>query len=281
MVNFKENGVKKNKTDKINIEKKLLLEEMDPITLEDIPETDDLDLEGSSISAANLVKASYSNLQSGKAIVREKAVIIVLIGTMAIIGMGVWFIVYGIINYSHYPQYVFFSACISGAFISTIAGGVLIFVCKRYIKLFDVYFFRQKGKYIIFYQNSKYTVYYRNRTEEVCINNKKRIEKRYSDDIGDIFMNAKLGFNRMIGEMKVKETKQEYKIKTKGSKMYGKTTLWLDNDMNPKKILISGICIYKFMGDLPDKIKIPKELLDICDERNIARPPDDDKIEYI
>jgi hypothetical protein len=264
--------------DKINIEKKLLLEQMDPITLEDIPESDDLDLEGSSVSAANLVKTAYGNLQSGRAIVRCKGGVFMwiwIIGAFAWSSVGIWLMVrFGIIYYN--PDGSSLGFYIAGG-ISIIFIGAAIWAWKRCIKLFDVYFFRHKGKNILFYQNSKYTVYYRNRTEVIYIRNKNRVGKK---DSADDFMNLKFFFNHMIGVMKVKEKKNGYKIKTKPTNSE-QATLWIDKDMHPKKILIGDAFIYEFIGDLPDKIKIPKELLQICDEQHITRPPDDDRIEYV
>jgi hypothetical protein len=164
----------------------------------------------------------------------------------------------------------------------TVFIGAAILAWKSCIKLFDVYFFRHKGKNILFYQNKKYTIYYKNQNKTICINNKTRVEKHYS---ADDFMNLKFGFHRMTDEMKVKENKHGYRInakldKRRLSQSCPETTLWLDKDLYPQKIL-EGVYIHEFMGDLQGTIKIPKELLNICDERNIARPPDNDKIEYI
>ena len=152
---------------------------------------------------------------------------------------------------------------------------LIIFVFYKCFKIYDVYYFQNKGKRIILYINKKYTIIYKSRNDLICFDNKtKRVCEYELDD----FMNIKFGYNRMCGNMKTKKSKNGYKIQTviawkiKISKPTDKSVLWVDNDMNPKKILIGNKYIYKLINSESFSLKLPEELLNLCTQDGIELP---------
>lgn len=218
---------------------------MDTETLDDKAEKEELLLECDTDKASEIVKNSYKKITAGRAIVRQKFFLIyaIVLGMFFIVSLTM-IILYGLV-WGRENCYMGFI----GVLPLCVAIGMSIFVYKKTHKLFDVYFFRYKGKRIVFYVNKRYSILYRSRTDFICINNYSGKTENFTLDT---FMNIKLGFSRMIGKMSIKKRQSGYVIKTKEFKYFtvsqfsGNSKLWLDNDFNPKKILIGGVYIYEF-----------------------------------
>ncbi len=230
------------------LEKKLILEEYNPITLEDRAENEQLLLDTETVNckneyAADLVRNSYSKLKNGHAIVRTQFSLFILFGVI-IFGLGIpaFFITMYItqkwwnINGTLFCV-LFFSLGFMGA-----AFGLYWVFLRTSKKLFDVYYFQQGKKRIIIYQNNKHTIYYRNRKEFVCIENK---TKKSINDYGrDNFMNLKLGFNFLVGNLQLKKLKKggyfvwtpvRYSTATKLRNFTGYASLKIDNELKSQK----------------------------------------------
>ena len=231
---------------KNTVESKLLAETMDSDTLEDKAEKEDLLIESECDKVSEMVKMSYKKLTAGHAIVRQKfAIIYAIVLGMMFFGGLTMIILYGFVYWGREGAALGFIGIVPVAF----AIGISVVVFQTCHKLFDVYFCKFNGKRIIFYVNKKYSILYKSRTDIICINNYTGQEIKYTPDD---FMNIKLGFNRLVGILVAKKFKNGYKIRTKQFKRFsisrfnGNSTLWIYNDMTPKKILIGESYIYKF-----------------------------------
>ena len=191
-----------------NLEKMLIEEEYDPVTLEERSEDERLLLEESdSVQAAKMVKNAYSKIVNGYATVREHLKPIGIIVMCVFLAVPILFLSFFIIN-KWWENGAMMFACIFFSCGSILAA---YFICYRGFikntkKLFGVYYFQQRKKRIVIYRNSKYTIYYRNRKEFVCVENKtkKRCE---SYDRADC-MNLKFGFNSLVGDLKYRKLKK-------------------------------------------------------------------------
>ncbi len=172
------------------------------------------------------------------------------------------------------------------------AACMLYFVFLRTSrKLFDIYYFQQGKKRIIIYQNKKYTIYYRNRKEFVCIENKTRKwNERY---IRDEFMNLRLGFNTLVGELNCQKLKKggygiwtpvRYSTATYLHSFSGYASLRVDDEYNPIHLFIDGgvsiSYIYDFKKDTNFQVKIPMEILTACENLNIEPPEENRWLSY-
>ena len=220
-----------------------------------------------------IVKSSYKKLNTGRAVVREKLFPIYIIVLTAFFVVGIGLIIYGIVyreNEGAAMGYIGFLPII-------VAACLIVFVFYRCYKIYDVYYFQAEGKRTVLYINKKYTIIYKSRNDFVCFNNKAKSVCEYDPDD---FMNKKFGYNRMHGDMRSKKIKNGYKIQTvspwkkKISRGTDKSVLWVDNDMNPKKILIGNKYIYKFINLDSFSLKLPEELLRLCAQDGIELPND-------
>lgn len=263
----------------------LIEEEYDPATLEERPEDEHLLLEESdSIQAAKIVKNAYSKIMSGYATVREHLTPIGIIVMCVFLAVPILFLTFFIIN-RWWQNGAMIFACI---FFS--CGSILVayFICykgfiKNTKKLFDVYYFQQGKKRIIIYRNNKYTIYYRNRKEFVCIENKTK--KRFKNYERADYMNLKLGFNSLVGDLQYKRLKKggfeiwtpaRYDTSTQMHIFSGYASLTVDDDYNPIKVFIGGgshtSYIYEFKSNSDFKVTIPKEIITECEKSNIEPP---------
>lgn len=231
---------------KQTVEAELLAEAIDGYTLEDKAEKEELLIDSERDKVSEMVKNSYKKLTAGHAIVRQKfAVIYAIVLGMLFFGGLTMIILYGFIYWGREGSFMGFIGILP-VIVSITAS---IFVYHRCYKLFDVYFCRLNGKRIIFYVNKKYSILYKSRTDYICLNNSTGQEIKYTLDD---FMNIKMGFNRLVGKMVANKLKNGYKIKTKDFKYFsvsqysGNSTLWIYNDLTPKKILIGDSYIYEF-----------------------------------
>ena len=260
------------------LRKNLFSENIDPQTLEDIPERDS-GLEDGSEEIKKILKQSYKNLENGRAIVREKAVPIVIFGLLFMLIGGLVLIIYGI---AFYPNEGYYIAIIMGVLVFAVSLSVFLFMLRRFIKLYDICFFKQNNGYAIFYINKKYSIYYKNRAEIVCIDNKRLVEKSYT---ADNFMNGKFGFNYFKGRMTLKENDNGYIIRTKNFKrmtafMFARdVVLAVDRNLNIKEISFENKYVYKFLKKAGD-IVLPKEMLEACGRRNITLPFANERIRF-
>lgn len=268
------------------LEKKLIEEEYDPVTLEERAEDehlllDEVDSEIGRKEVAHIVKTSYGNIVNGYAIVREHLNPIGIIVTCVFLAVPILFLTFFIIN-KWWQNGAMIFACI---FFS--CGSILVayFICYRGFikntgKLFDVYYFQQGKKRIIIYRNKKYTIYYRNRKELVCIENttRKWVESYERSD----FMNLKLGFNSMVGDLQCRKLKKggfeiwtpaRYDTSTQMHIFSGYASLTVDDEYKPVKVFIGGgrftSYIYEFKNTNDFKVKVPKEMLTVCKKLNI------------
>lgn len=233
---------------KRTVEEILLSEAMDSSTLEDKAEKEELLIENEYDKVSEMVKNSYKKLTAGHAIVRQRFAVIyaIVLGMFYLCGL-ITIIFYGIIYRDSEGSYI---AVICGGIVPIIIAIVMtIVVYHDCYKLFDAYFCKCKGKRIIFYVNRKYSILYKSRKDYVCINNITGQKTKYT--LED-FMNVKMGFNHLIGKMVATKRKNGYKIKTKEFKRFsvsqfsGNSTLWTNDDLTPKKILIGDSDIYEF-----------------------------------
>lgn len=154
---------------------------------------------------------------------------------------------------------------------ASIAGAcMLYFVFMRHVKKwFDVYYFRQGKKRVIIYQCKKFTVYYRNRKELVCIENKSG--RWVPDYTYEDFMNLKLGFGSLVGDLHFKElrnggfaiwTPARYNTSTGLYNRNGYALLSTDKEGKPVKLFINGSpsIIYEFKYEENFKVIIPKQV---------------------
>lgn len=271
------------------LEKKLIEEEYDPITLEERAEDEHLlleetDSESSRIQASQMVKTSYSKVNNGYAIIREHLKFFAIIVMIVFLAVPILLLTFLILNKWWQSgvmifMCIFFSCgAISGAYFIIYRGFV-----KDTKKLFDVYYFQQGKKRIIIYQNNKYTIYYRNRKEFICIENK---TKKWVEDYERAdFMNLKLGFNSLVGNLQYRKLKKggfeiwtpaRYDTSTQLHIFSGYASLNIDDKYNPIKVFIGGgrytSYIYDFKNDKEFKVIVPKEMLYACEKLNIEPP---------
>ena len=268
-----------------NLEKMLIEEEYDPVTLEERSEDERLLLEESdSVQAAKMVKNAYSKIVNGYATVREHLKPIGIIVMCVFLAVPILFLSFFIIN-KWWENGAMMFACIFFSCGSILAA---YFICYRGFikntkKLFGVYYFQQRKKRIVIYRNSKYTIYYRNRKEFVCVENKtkKRCE---SYDRADC-MNLKFGFNSLVGDLKYRKLKKggfeiwtpaRYDTSTQMHIFFFFSSLTVDDDYNPIKVFIGGgrytSYIYEFKSNTDFKIAIPKEIIAECVKSNVEPP---------
>lgn len=281
------------------LEEKLIIEEYDPVTLEERAEDEHLLLEKANdesgkIQPAQMVKIAYGKISNGYATVREHLKpIAIIVFFVFLLAVPILFLTFFIIN--KWWQSVGLSfACIFFSCGSILAA---YFICYRGFikntkKLFDVYYFQQDKKRIIIYQNNKHTVYYRNRKELVCIENKtKKWVKNY--ERSDC-MNLKLGFNSLVGDLKCKRNKKggfeiwtpaRYDTSTQLHVFSGYASLKIDDENNPVKVFIGGgsytSYIYEFKNDADFKVLVPNELITICKELNIDPPKENQWLSFV
>lgn len=238
------------------LEEKLILEEYDPETQEEKAEDESLLIgdEKNDVTererAASIVKEAYKKITCGHAIIRTQFS---------------YFVLFGVVFFGLAIPIFFIVMCITGKWF-TIAEIFVVFICcaaswggaymlywvflRTTKKFFDIYYFQQNKKRIIIYQNYKYTIYYRNRKELVCIENKthKWIERYVRDD----FMNLKLGFNALVGELKYQKLKKggygiwtpaRYSTATQLHSFSGYASLRVDEEYNPIRLFIDGEAI--------------------------------------
>ena len=143
------------------LEKKLISEEYNPVTLEDREETENLLIEDKESEqereqAAQIVRDAYSKVTNGHAIIRTQCAIIVLISEF-VFGMAIpaFFIVLFFYEKWYFePALIFtFLVFVSGSFGSAFIG--YWFFLRTVKKLFDVYYFQQGKKRIIIYKYCK------------------------------------------------------------------------------------------------------------------------------
>ena len=274
------------KQEQQKLEEMLIVEEYDPVTLDERSEDEHLLLEesnsqGSRTQATKMVKTAYSKVDNGYAIVREHLAPIAIICMCVFLAVPILFLTFFIIN-KWWQNGVMFFACIFFSCASILVAYFIVYrnFIKNTKKLFDVYYFQQGKKRIIIYQNNKYTIYYRNRKEFVCIENKtkKWVEGYERADS----MNLKLGFNSLVGDLKYKKLKKggfqiwtptRYDTSTQLHTFSGYTSLTVDEEFNPIKIFIGGgsytSYIYEFKYDKDFKVVAPKEILMVCERLNI------------
>lgn len=281
----------------LELEEKLILEEYDPVTLEDRAEDERLLIEDESEhereQAAQIVKDTYSKVTNGHAIVREhlKPIAIIVMCVFLVV-VPILFISFFIIN-KWWQNGAMIFACIFFSCVSILVAYFIVYrgFIKNTKKLFDVYYFQQDKKRIIIYQNKKYTIYYRNRKEIVSIENKtKKLIKDY--ERADC-MNLKLGFNSLVGELQYNKLKRggyeiwtpaRYDTSTQLHVFSGYASLQVDEEYNPIKIFIGGgrytSYIYDFKKDEDFKVVVPKELLSACMEMQIEPPKENQWLSF-
>ncbi len=279
------------------LEKKLILEEYDPVTLEDRAENERLLIDDDENEAtereqaAKMVKTAYIKIVNGHAIVREYLKPFALIVMFAFLCVPIFFLVMFITHkWWRSGAMVFAFILFPGGAICA-AYLIYRYFIKNTKKLFDVYYFQQNKKRIIIYQNNKFTIYYRNRKEFVCVENKSR--KFVEDYERADFMNLKLGFNSLVGNLKYRELKKggfeiwtpaRYDTSTQIHIFSGFASLNIDKEFNPIKVFIGGgrftSYIYDFKNDLDFKITIPMEILTACENLNIEPPEENRWLSY-
>lgn len=273
------------------LEKKLVLEEYDPVTLKDRAEDEHLlieeeknESEQEREQAVQIVKEVYKKIIDGHAVIRTQLSIIVIINELVFgLVLPVFFTVLFFVQkwYIDSAQIFGFLFLLGGCF-----GGAFIgywFFLRTVKKLFDVYYFQQGKKRIIIYQNYKHTIYYRNRKELICIENK---SKRWVEDYGrDDFMNLKLGFNSLVGDLQYQNLKrggyivwspERYNTATNLYRFSGYASLRVDENNNPVRLFVDGgrntSYIYDFKKNKDFKVKIPRKMLYVCEKINIEPP---------
>ncbi len=281
------------------LEEKLILEEYNPVTLEELAESEQLLLEKANdengkIQPTQMVKAAYGKIDNGYATVREHlSPITIIVFFVFLLAVPMLFLTFFIINKwwesggLSFMCLLFSCGSILGAYFIIYRGFI-----KNTKKLFDVYYFQQDKKRIIIYQNNKYTIYYRNRKELICIENKtkKWVENYERADC----MNLKLGFNSLVGDLKCKRNKKggfeiwtpaRYDTSTQLHVFSGFASLKIDDENNPVKIFIGGgrytSYIYEFKNDVDFKVLVPKELITKCEELNIEPPKDNQWLTFL
>lgn len=268
---------------KINVKSELIAENYDPETLEDV--VDKSELNDNIIdkgSAGELVKQSYKDIKSCKAhIQRNRIIFIPVVLFLFSIGGG-GLAIFDTIIYNHSNSDVSQHNIIVSIVIVLFLIGIFCAVAFYLLippKIYDVYLFKIKGRNEIFYINKRITVYYRNRKETICVRNKTQTQKKFSYDV---FMNSKLCYNPMIGEMKIKETDKLYKISTTQFDSDDNFEICLDKDtLYPKKSISQYCHIFESVNDENMYVEVPKVLLEICKQRGITPPPYDERIRYI
>lgn len=274
------------------LEKKLILEEYDPETTGDRAEDENLLLDDGCEQASAIVKAAYKKLENGHAIVRQQLSLFVCFGVF-LFGVGVpafFFIMFFVEQWWKEGGMIFAVIVFPCASIGA-AIALYHFFLKGAKKLFDIYYFRQDGKRIIIYRNKKYTVYYRSRKELVCIENKtgKWIENYGRED----FMNLKLGFNMLVGDLKYQKFKRggygvwtpaRYETASGLHTHSGYASLRVDGDYNPVSIFIDGGRYTSYTIDFKNtenfKIVIPRQMLVACEQLNIDPPKGNEWITF-
>ncbi len=268
------------------LEKNLIEEEYDPITLEDRSEDEQLllnevdgDIGQKEIS--HIVKTAYGNVVNGYAIVREHLTPVVIIVMCAFLAVPILFLSFFIIN-RWWQNGAMTFACVFFSCASVLVAYFIGYRCfiKNTKKLFDVYYFQQGKKRIIIYQNNKYTIYYRNRKEFICIENK---TKKWVEDYERAdCMNLKLGFNSLVGDLKCRKirkggfeiwTPARYDTSTQIHTFSGYASLIVDDKYKPIKVFIGGgrftSYIYEFKNTNNFKVNVPQEMLTVCEKLNI------------
>lgn len=280
------------------LEKKLILEEYDPITLEDCAEDEQLlsdtwdESEKDQRFAVDLAKKAYGKITNGHAIIRTQFSLFVLFGVILFgIGTPTFFVTLCTVKKLWFNGAMIFATLFfSTGSIGAAIGMYWVFL-RTAKKLFDIYYFQQGRKRIIIYQNYKYTIYYRNRKEFVCIENK---TKKWIEDYGrDDFMNLRLGFNSLVGDLKYQKlkgggygiwTQARYRTTTQMHMFSGYATLKVDDEFNPKRLFIDGgrhtSYIYDFKNDIDFKVKVPIEILSICEALNIDPPQENSWLSF-
>ncbi len=272
------------------LEKKLILEEYDSKTLEDRAEDEQLlsdtldEIETDQKFAFDIVKKAYGKITNGHAIIRTQFSLFVLFGVILFgIGSPTFLITMYIVKKWWLESGMLFCVLVfSTGSIGAAIGMYWVFL-RTAKKLFDIYYFQQGRKRIIIYQNYKYTIYYRNRKEFVCIENK---TKKWIKDYGrDDFMNLRLGFNSLVGDLKYQKLKgggygiwtpARYSTATQMHIFSGYATLKVDDEFNPIRLFIDGgrhtSYIYDFKNGTNFKVTLPKEILYACDTLKISPP---------
>lgn len=288
----------KKTTKQQELEKKLIEDEYDPITLEEHAENECLLLVESNINInqkeiSRIVKTAYGKIINGHAVVREHLTpIVIIVMCVFLVVVPILFISFFIIN-KWWQNGAMIFACLFFSCVSILAAYFIVYrgFIKNTKKLFDVYYFQQGKKRIVIYQNHKYTVYYRNRKELVCVENKtKRWVKDY--ERAD-YMNLKLGFNSLVGDLKYQKLKKggfeiwtpaRYDTSTQIHIFSGYASLIVDDEYNPIKVFIGGgrytSYIYEFKKEKDFKAIIPKELLSACENLQIEPPEKNQWLSY-
>lgn len=280
------------------LEKILIEEEYDPVTLEERPEDERLLLdnangESEKISAEQMVKMAYAKVDNGYAIVREHLKPIGIIVMCVFLAVPILFLTFFIIN-KWWQNGVMIFACLFFSCGAILVAYLIVYrgFIKDTKKLFDVYYFQQGKKRIVIYQNRKYTIYYRNRKELICIENKtKKWVKNY--ERADC-MNLKLGFNSLVGDLQCKRNKKggfeiwtpaRYDTSTQLHIFSGFASLKIDGENNPVKILIGGgsytSYIYEFRNDVNFKVLVPNEMITVCKQLNIEPPKENQWLTFV
>jgi hypothetical protein len=276
-----------NKNQQPSIEDIISAQEMDPNTLEDLSEKDNLDenlISGENCDEASaIIKSAFSKLPQFYANVGIPMDGMVYFGLLFMLVCSIVAMTFGLYGITVKYDDGYLIELLLGIFIFLIASAVFAFVLKRNLSVCRAYYFKDKGKAFVFYISKARTVYYRNRTQIVCIENKTRhVHIDYDGKYGaEKYMNLRCGFNRLVGKKRVKRTAAGIKIQTLEFRKKGNTTLWVDSRNNPIKIIISGDCYYKFYPFAERVISIPKELLAACDAQGIPRPTENSSIEYV
>ncbi len=274
--------------EQMDLEKNLILEEYDPETQAERAEDEQLILEkvsnANDLQPTKVVKYAYGKINNGHAIVREHLTPLAIIVLCVFLAVPILFFTFFIIN-QWWSNIGMIFACLIFSCASICLAYFIVYRCfiKDTKKLFDVYYFQQGKKRIIIYQNEKYTVYYRNRKELICIDNKTK--KHIEDYERADFMNLKLGFNSLVGDLKYRKlrkggfeiwTPARYDTSTQIHIFSGYASLTVDDNYNPIKVFIGGgsytSYIYDFKNDKGFKVRIPKETISICEKLKIEPP---------
>ncbi|MCM1404285.1 MAG: hypothetical protein NC133_02160 [Prevotella sp.] len=242
----------------------------------DALETDDFksdvpysEMSDNSKLALKMVKKSYAKLDTGYARIRMRIGSLFVISILAFIAVGLFFCIYAFPN------------GMVGLVLIVPALSFTIYLLNRSIKIFDVYYFTQNKKKYIFYINKGYTILCTS-TKNICIKNRTKAVVEYPFYYA--YMNAKMGYNRMVGQLKIKKQKHGYKISTtqfKSSRGYtikGQSKLTIDDDSFPKRITVGEYYEYVFEKENNFSFTIPRELVEIAKEKEMEFNFDDSRI---